>query len=53
MIFNMFELNSDLNRLQKNVNRLLRSDVIVYVFNLAEDENQFYKETYGKEIKVH
>lgn len=51
MVFNMFELNSNLNKLQRNVHRLLRSDVIVYVFGMVEDENGFYKESHAAEIK--
>lgn len=39
MMFNMIELNSDLKKLQKNVNKILSSDLLVYVFNLVEEEN--------------
>ena len=43
-MFNLFELNSNLKKLQKNVHLILRSDLLVYIFNLVEEENLYYKE---------
>ncbi len=51
MMFNLIELNADLKRLQKNVHKILSSDLIVYVFNLVEEENQFYRDLSQNETK--
>lgn len=48
----MFEMNSNLKKLQKNAHRILRSDLVVFVFGLIEEENLYYKEGSQLETKV-
>lgn len=51
-MFNLFEMNSNLKKLQKNAHRILRSDLVVFVFGLIEEENLYYKEGSQLETKV-